>query len=67
MAMFFAPAPVILAATSNPSKLIRTICSAASPPVFMLHQLLSFFFVLICPYGLQLLFENVAAGFDSLT
>ena len=38
IAMFFAPAPGILAATSKPSKLIRTICSAASPPVFILYQ-----------------------------
>ena len=48
--------PVILAATSKPSKLIRTICSAASPPVFILHQLLSFGFLFFCPNGLQLFF-----------
>ena len=49
IAIFFAPAPVILAATSKPSKLIRTICSAASPPVGLLHQLLTLLFVFVSP------------------
>ena len=66
MAMFFALAPVILAATSNPSKLILTICSAASPPVFIIHQLLSLLFFFICPYDFQFFFEGIAAGFDTL-
>ena len=65
MAMFFAPAPVILAATSNPSKLIRTICSAASPLVFIRHQLLSLLFF-ICPYGFQFFLEGIVTGLDPL-
>jgi hypothetical protein len=41
-AMFFAAEPVSFKATSVPSKLILTICSAASPELYMVGFLLSF-------------------------
>ena len=43
-AISFAAVPVILRATSAPSSVIRTICSAASPEWFIFHQLLRFGF-----------------------
>jgi hypothetical protein len=49
-AISFAALPVIRAATSTPSKLNRTICSAASPEWFMLRHLLYLgFFICLRP------------------
>ena len=48
IAIFFAAEPVSRTATSNPSSDSLTICSAASPPLFIVSGLLSLRFFFLC-------------------
>ena len=59
-AIFFAAEPVSFKATSVPSKLILTICSAASPELYMVGFLLSFRLFVLAD-GFDFLFDNAGA------
>ncbi|EJX06274.1 hypothetical protein EVA_05616 [gut metagenome] len=57
--MFFAAEPLSFAATSNPSSDSLTICSAASPPLFIASVLLSFHFFFLCTDNFKITFHNL--------
>ena len=65
-AIFFAAEPVSFRATSVPSRLIRTTCSAASPELYMVGFLLSFD-LLVLTDGFDFLLDHAGALGNAVT